>query len=327
MSRCSARRSMNLLELMVTRTCSLRCPYCRLEKRNDAMTPEIMRRAVDLLFSSRSEEVHLVFFGGEPLERPDLVARAIALAEDRAADSGKRVRYTLATNGLRLDRKTLGLFPTGRVQAVLNATSGVRVVGRCSAMLADAGVWHCVNVVADSGDLEAWRATVDALARARVPRIEIFFRAGILWPEEAASRFLGQVKGLLRGRSAPQVINAAEPIAPFLLHNDAVVDCGGNLSWSAAIYLGRSFPELKRACRIGRVGETPALDDLWKSPGDIRAILLEACAPGSPNGRILRNNLNLGARLCRLCGHGDMAWEGGIGGASARPRKNGSGAC
>jgi hypothetical protein len=306
------RRPMSLLQLMVTRGCALRCPYCQLEKRSEATTPEIMRGAVDLLFGTRSQEVCLVFFGGEPLERPDLVAQAIALAEARAADSGKRLRYALASNGLHLDPQTLGLFPAGRLQVFLNATSGVRVIGRCSTLLADAGVWHCVNVVADPRDLGAWRASVDALARAGVPRIEIFFRAGLPWPEETAMLFLGQVESLLREGSGPEIINAAEPIAPFLLHNDLVADCDGTLSWSAAIYLEQGFARLADVCRVGHVGASPPIDELWRSPGELRALLLAAYGPLTPEGRTLRNNLDLGARLCRVCGHGDASWEGAL---------------
>jgi hypothetical protein len=267
------------------------------------MGSDLLVRSIDLLFTSQGAEVTLVFFGGEPLERPDLVREAVALAERRALGSGKRVRYALATNGLRLDDDTLGIFPAERLQVFLNLACGQDVAARRSALLRQAGVWHCVNVVVAPSDLGTVHATMNTLAAAGVPRVEIFFRVGIEWSEDEASRFLQEIGDLIARKSPPLLMNAAEPIAPFLLHNDAVVDCDGNVYWSAAIYLEESFPALKRACHLGRIDEMSTLGEIWSAPDDIRHILLQTYPPESSWGRILRNNLQLGGRFFELCGH------------------------
>jgi hypothetical protein len=128
----------------------------------------------------------------------------------------------------------------------------------------------------------------------------VFFRLGVEWRKEQASQFLAEMARLLRLTGGPRLLSAEERMAPFLLHNDAVVDCDGSIYWSAGIWLERGFPELKRACRIGRVGETASLDTLWRTHDEIRSTLLETYPPGSPRERILRSNVELGDALFGL---------------------------
>jgi tRNA A37 methylthiotransferase MiaB len=309
------------LELMITRQCALRCSYCQVDRRQESMPPETLRPAIELLLTSRSDDVDLLFYGGEPLERLDLVRQAVDFAEGAAAAASKRVRYILITNGLHLDQAVLASFPPGRLQVYLNLVgfspparppgAGVTPAGLSAqtvkqvAMLAEAGVWQCANLVADPEDLGTFRRALDALAAARVPRLQVFPRLGVEWPQAPAAALLEELARLLReGTGAPRLFNAEERMAPFLSHNDAVVDCDGEIYWSAGIWLEQGFPELKRACRIGRVGETATLDTLWRSPDDIRRLLLEAYPPGAPRRAILRNNLELGDALCALMDRG-----------------------
>jgi tRNA A37 methylthiotransferase MiaB len=307
-------RQMYHLELMVTRSCSLRCSYCQVDRRQESMSPEIVRASVEFLFTAGAGDLELLFYGGEPLERFDLVRLAVELAEQRSAETGKRVSYILITNGLRLDQHVLRAFPADRLKVYLNLVAPMparqaegpgavlpsEIRGRVT-MLEAAGVWQCVNVVADPADLEPLRWALAALTQARVPRLQVFFRLGAEWPEEAAAAFLDEIGRLVAGPDVPRFLNAEERMAPFLLHNDAVVDCDGSLHWSAAIWLEQGFPELMQSCRIGHVRETASFDEVWAEPDDIRRILLETYPPQSPQGRILHNNVALADRFCRVC--------------------------
>ena len=85
----------------VTRTCNLRCVHCYsdsyAQKYPGELTPEEAKRVIDDLVAFKVPA--LLFSGGEPLTRPDLLELM-----EYAATSGLRV--TLSTNGTLIDEPT-----------------------------------------------------------------------------------------------------------------------------------------------------------------------------------------------------------------------------
>ena len=85
----------------VTRTCNLRCVHCysdsHAQKYPGELTPEEGKRVIDDLVAFKVPA--LLFSGGEPLTRPDLLELM-----EYAATSGLRV--TLSTNGTLIDEPT-----------------------------------------------------------------------------------------------------------------------------------------------------------------------------------------------------------------------------
>ena len=86
----------------LTHNCNLRCVYCYTgAKFGPGMTVEVAERAVDFaLEEARAQNVaHLeaIFFGGEPLMKPEL----LCLIADRLADksAGVRISFKMSTNG------------------------------------------------------------------------------------------------------------------------------------------------------------------------------------------------------------------------------------
>ncbi len=97
------------LVLNVTNQCNLACTYCyefgadkisTQTGKTKYMTPETARAAVDFLLESAKgrDAVHITFFGGETLMNFRLLKEAVAYADARAAETGRRVTYSLTTN-------------------------------------------------------------------------------------------------------------------------------------------------------------------------------------------------------------------------------------
>ena len=97
------------LVLNVTNQCNLACTYCyefgadkiaTQTGKPKYMTPETARAAVDFLLESAKgrEAVHVTFFGGETLMNFKLLRDVVAYADAQAAQSGRRVTYSLTTN-------------------------------------------------------------------------------------------------------------------------------------------------------------------------------------------------------------------------------------
>lgn len=96
------------LTLTVSEKCNLRCSYCYVPfERGRSMSPEVARKAVDLLAEHAADgEVTLSFFGGEPLLSLDLCRSAVEQTR-RAVDGKRRLRVLLPTNATLLDEAAL----------------------------------------------------------------------------------------------------------------------------------------------------------------------------------------------------------------------------
>lgn len=99
-----------ILVLSITERCNMFCEYCCYNDqnyiaapRNNEMTEEIMKKAIDLFYnhSKYSEIVAISFYGGEPLLRKDFVKKSVEYAYE--TNLGQIIQFTITTNGLLLD--------------------------------------------------------------------------------------------------------------------------------------------------------------------------------------------------------------------------------
>lgn len=118
------------LVLTVTDACNLGCLYCyrdmgdhpREETRGGKMTPSLAKAAVDFLMAESGdlEEVVLVFFGGEPLLNFPLIRETAAYAKQQAGEHGKRVRFSITTNGALLTDEIIRFLHDERVSVTVS---------------------------------------------------------------------------------------------------------------------------------------------------------------------------------------------------------------
>ena len=96
------------MELALTHRCNLGCAYCYAGARSDrVMSLDTARLALDLAFSYPHDHVRIAPFGGEPLLEADLLDAVATEARQRAAATGKTVRFTMTTNGTLLTPRNL----------------------------------------------------------------------------------------------------------------------------------------------------------------------------------------------------------------------------
>ncbi len=100
--------------LNVAHTCNLTCSYCFAAQGKYAggtalMSYETGREALDFLVqqSGRRRNLEVDFFGGEPLLNWQVVKQLVAYGRSLEAESGKRFRFTLTTNGMLLDDEVM----------------------------------------------------------------------------------------------------------------------------------------------------------------------------------------------------------------------------
>lgn len=101
------------LSLHLTARCNLRCRYCyEAFHQGGDMTAATVRAAVDLAVNVTQREtpawpVEIVFFGGEPLLRRELIAETVRYCRQVSRKTGRRFAFHMPTNGLLLDEAFL----------------------------------------------------------------------------------------------------------------------------------------------------------------------------------------------------------------------------
>ncbi len=108
--------STNRIELYLAEACNLRCRYCYVDGNaalNNGLMPwEIARQAIDLVFSRAgdADQIHITFFGGEPLLNKPVLRRAMDYSQQLGAERGKQVIYSMTTNATLLDDEIIDLI-------------------------------------------------------------------------------------------------------------------------------------------------------------------------------------------------------------------------
>ncbi|MGQ9531858.1 MAG: radical SAM protein, partial [Desulfotomaculales bacterium] len=100
--------------LHLAHACNMRCGYCFAGQGQYGGGPALMsrdvaRRAVDFLLyhSGPQRRLDVDFFGGEPLLNLEVLKETVDYGLSRAQECGKKINFTVTTNGLLLDDRTI----------------------------------------------------------------------------------------------------------------------------------------------------------------------------------------------------------------------------
>ncbi len=109
------------MELILTEQCNLRCDYCFEEGKGPRnMSDETAEAAIQFLLEQETPRLQVLFFGGEPLLRFDLIQRTIARINSLLAGTDRAVNYDMTTNGTLLDEKKLDYLRSAGVKFLLS---------------------------------------------------------------------------------------------------------------------------------------------------------------------------------------------------------------
>ncbi|WP_136679617.1 quinohemoprotein amine dehydrogenase maturation protein [Neptunomonas sp. XY-337] len=103
---------LNTVVLNVNTGCNLSCSYCYKEDLDKPSAGKKMdfataRQSIEMLLAESPNEAryNIVFFGGEPLSNFRLIKEVVAFAEQRFAELGKPVDFTMTTNATLLTKE------------------------------------------------------------------------------------------------------------------------------------------------------------------------------------------------------------------------------
>lgn len=118
---------MSYMELILTDQCNMRCSYCfEADKNPHIMSEELALQSVDFLMETSRDikDLTVLFFGGEPLLRFEMIKKVVEYTNARAAELGKRVHYDMTTNGTLVEEEHLEFFRDNGVKFLLSMDGG-----------------------------------------------------------------------------------------------------------------------------------------------------------------------------------------------------------
>lgn len=113
--------------LHVAHDCNLRCKYCFASTGDfgsgrKIMPFEVAKKAIDFVIerSGARQNIEVDFFGGEPLMAFDTVRKTVDYARSRQAETQKKFRFTITTNGVLLDQDKIDYINENMDNVVLS---------------------------------------------------------------------------------------------------------------------------------------------------------------------------------------------------------------
>ena len=135
--------------LHVAHTCNLNCSYCfasqgKYHGDRALMSFEVGKRALDFLVehSGTRKNLEVDFFGGEPLMNFQVVKDLTAYARSIEPETGKHFRFTLTTNGMRVDEDVIDFANRECHNVVLSLDGRKEIHDRFRVDYAGNGSWE-----------------------------------------------------------------------------------------------------------------------------------------------------------------------------------------
>ena len=111
--------AIHALSLAIAQKCNLGFSYCYAQDGDFGAAPKNMPTetalaSVDLLLgeTNASERINLAFLGGEPLINREILRRTVEYAQQRTAERGQQIRFSITTNGTLLTADDADFFDT-----------------------------------------------------------------------------------------------------------------------------------------------------------------------------------------------------------------------
>lgn len=108
------------LAIILTDQCNFECSYCYQDRGNQRLDFPTLARTIDFFHPFFARECVLSFYGGEPLLAFDLVRRAVEHLEGLPPRPGRKIRFSLTTNGSLVNEEILEFLAAHEFSLVLS---------------------------------------------------------------------------------------------------------------------------------------------------------------------------------------------------------------
>jgi len=110
------------VDLFLTYNCNCKCSYCFVQDSGSdiSMDSYILDRSIDWIVENADSHVQLVFLGGEPTLKPELIERAVHRCKRWEKYHPVRFAFTMTTNSLNIDEELASKLAKWSIQYLLS---------------------------------------------------------------------------------------------------------------------------------------------------------------------------------------------------------------
>ncbi len=121
---------LNSFTLIVTDDCNYGCIYCPQTKENLYIDESTTEKSLDFFYPFFKEEISVNFYGGEPLLAFDQIEHAVGYLEKKNKEQGKKMKYSMTTNGSLLDETIISFLNRHKFSLLLSFDGLAHDIGR-----------------------------------------------------------------------------------------------------------------------------------------------------------------------------------------------------
>jgi len=305
------------LVLLVTHSCQLRCKYCSVRKFKSDMPFLNVKKSVDLLFTSKNDEVELQFFGGEPLLKYDMIKQAVDYAESLSHSCGKKIKFLLTTNGIGLSNEVVDFCRKHKivVEFSLDGDLETQLKNRVSAegenyydkvinnlsILSRSGVeYYIISVILPDSTINLSR-NIASLLNKGFMNLQINYALGQYWDDDSTAALFSELEtsSIILSRHKSHFVNFLQSRRePVVLNAEVTVDCDGAIFLETGICLEQDFQKLKNDFRLGTLDEVRDINTFFPTRSRNFKRLVDVYSKENGGFRkIILNNVRLGMKM------------------------------
>lgn len=252
------------LVLLAARSCCLNCEYCFVKKTNEVMSKKVIKQSVDFLLTSESDNVHLQYFGGEPLMLPlDVFKWSIEYAISEAEKIGKTIRIIITTNAIYLDEERIEFLKKYKDYIIIEVSldgkkeshnknrpqkdameiDSYTLITKNFPILTKSGLYSRISMVVSPHTAHELLENFEHLLELGFNKIWIMLSCGVYWSKEDIDKFREQL--VLIGKKHYEDIktgrivfmNLRDWFAPYRMNSELIVDLNGKIYPACMNYL------------------------------------------------------------------------------------------
>jgi len=305
------------LMLMMTYNCQLDCGYCGIKQKESRIKEDVYKKAIKVLFTSRSNDLLLRFWGGEPLLYSDLMFEIVKYCEDLAGKTkDKNIKFALTTNGLNLNKKIVNRIKRHNMQIMLSIDGDektmrenrsskkghrdyFKTVLRNLSYIQNSNVSYFVNMNISPRNVKRAFNNFKYLANKKIKDIQVVYETGVIWQKRDILKLMEQFEKMKNFSKQKNIIfmNIKNNCEPVMLSDEIIVDIDGRVYFDIAIFHEKMFPKFRKTFFLNNIDDIANIQDFYYSKKDIFQKLLSAYPANSEKISIILNNIKIGLIL------------------------------
>jgi sulfatase maturation enzyme AslB (radical SAM superfamily) len=306
----SNQKAVSSLMVMTTYACQLACKYCRVKLScKKYITPEILEKAINFLFTTKNQSCLLRFWGGEPLLVWPLIEDGIIKSVQLSRSRKKKINFMITSNGIDLDSGKIDFLKRFNVEVMLSF-DGTKVTNQKYRVdrknyshheaivknidsLISSNVAVFVNMVITQKTIDSIGQNLKYLKSLGLKKIQLGYENGVLWSRKNTELVFKNLKEFIKSdEDVDFIMNFSNDCEPTFLSQEVIVDVDGKIYLDGAIFLEKKFPHFRKSHFMGDVLSLKSIDSLFRTKQEVKVL----CETGSSvsDKKVITNNIKTG---------------------------------